>query len=852
LNEKRDLGNSFMTQSSHWHRRALLLATAFLLPMVFYYGCKSSETLTEASDSVFEEESVNVSNIQQTKPVGLEGGPEPMTEFRGVWVATVANIDWPSEPGLTVQKQKEELVTLLDKAASLHFNAVIFQVRPAADAMYQSHLEPWSYYLTGKMGRAPIPEFDPLEFVIQEAHKRGMELHAWFNPYRAGHPTDKSDEISPDHISKTDPDYVVEYGDFLWLDPGSEGAREHTLSVIMDVVERYDVDGVHFDDYFYPYPSYADGADFPDDRSWQIAQENGNTLSRGDWRRENVNKLMKELSDRIKNTKPHVKFGISPFGIWRPGFPENTTGFDAYENLYADARLWIKEGWVDYFTPQIYYKMDQVPQPFPIMLEWWLEQNEYDRHIWPGLYTSRLRTQDRTWPSEEIMGQIYTSRGFPGVSGAIHFSMKTFLENTNGFNQQIAAGPHALPSVVPASPWMKAEVPLPPGAEVRDYGDFYSLHIEHKAPETVRWWIVRSKIGEVTEYDVIPAYRRDIRYYGGKSMKRPDEIRITAVNRLGVQSRETSVFPEQMNEKTMNVGGIDRPEMILRDEWGEKTPGGVVANGIRRNILQKDTLRFHDLTIVFEGMVKSVPFPARLLKAPETAPENQPEEKETIVLQLFKNGVSERMKIEQGDAFNWYGYHIGVIQSDFQSGMVQIELATVSSLSVSRAVLTSVGSANDRIRVPHNITHITLHHTGSAEPLTEDADPVELLRNLYQWGAEDRNWWDVPYHYLIDLDGTIYEGRDERYAGDANTTYDPRGHLLISVMGNYTLQKPTDAQLEAISDLMAYGLHKHGLSMDAIGTHSHHADTSCPGTQLQRLFDDGTLLEMVQNKSADR
>lgn len=300
----------------------------------------------------------------------------------------------------------------------------------------------------------------------------------------------------------------------------------------------------------------------------------------------------------------------------------------------------------------------------------------------------------------------------------------------------------------------------------------------------------------------------------------------------------------------MNVGETDRPEMILRDEWGENIPGGVVANGIRRNILQKDTLRFHDLTIVFEGMVKSVPFPAHLLKAPETAPENQPEEKETIILQLFKNGVSERMKIEKGDAFNWYGYHIGVIQSDFQSGMAQIELATVSSLSVSRAVLTNAGSANDRIRVPHNITQITLHHTGSAEPLTEDADPAQLLRNLYKWGAEERNWWDVPYHYLIDLDGTIYEGRDERYAGDTNTTYDPRGHLLISVMGNYTLQEPTEAQLQAISDLMAYGLQKHGLSIDDIGTHSHYADTSCPGTHLQRLFDDGTLLEMVQNKSA--
>ncbi len=777
--------------------------------------------------------------------------PKPMEEFRGVWVATVANIDWPSEPGLSVQKQKEELITLLDKAASLHFNAIIFQVRPAADAMYHSHLEPWSYYLTGKMGRAPLPEFDPLEFVILESHKRGMELHAWFNPYRAGHPADKSDEISPDHISKTNPDFVVEYGDFLWLDPGSEGAREHTLSVIMDVVERYDIDGVHFDDYFYPYPSYADGADFPDEASWQTAQQNGNTLSRGDWRRENVNKLMKELSDSIKQTKPHVKFGISPFGIWRPGFPENTTGFDAYENLYADARLWIQEGWVDYFTPQIYYKMDQIPQPFPVMLEWWLEQNDHDRHIWPGLYTSRLRTQDRTWPSEEIMGQIYTSRGFPGVSGAIHFSMKTFLENTNGFNRQISAGPHALPSIVPASTWMDAEAPAPPVAEFKDYGGFYSVHIDHQNPESVRWWIIQSRTGDLTDYDVLPAHRRDIRYYGGKAMKRPDKIKITAVNKLGFQSRKMSIYPHGESASDQDSTEIEKPEMVLRMKWGDQSPGGVQANGIRRNILQQDTLRFQDITIVFEGIVKSVPFPARLLKAPETAPDDQPEEKETITLQLYKNGVSERLKVESGDAFNWYGYHVGVLKSDFQSGMIQLEVATVSSMSVARAALPGVGTANDRIRVPHRINQITLHHTGSAEPLSEDVDPVEALQNLFRWGAEDRNWWDLPYHFLIGLDGTIYEGRDARFAGDTNTTYDPRGHLLISVMGNYTLQEPTDAQIEAISDLMAYGLKKYELGMDDIGTHSHFADTSCPGLHLQELFDDGTLLKLVADKRSE-
>lgn len=816
--------------------------------MLFNYGCKSSEKVSDVTESAAVESSIESKEERKTEDFILKSEFEPMTEFRGVWVATVANIDWPSDPGLSVDKQKEELITIVDKAASLHFNAIVFQVRPAADAVYNSHLEPWSYYLTGKMGRAPLPEFDPLEFVIQEAHKRGMELHAWFNPYRAGHPADKS-EISPDHISQTNPDYVIEYGDFLWLDPGSEGAREHTLSVIMDVVERYDIDAVHFDDYFYPYPSYAEGAEFPDEKNWQIARQEDSTLLRGDWRRENVNKLIKELSDRIKETKPHVKFGISPFGIWRPGFPEYTSGFDAYEYLYADARLWIKEGWVDYFTPQIYYKMDQVPQPFPVMLDWWLEQNDYDRHIWPGLYTSRIRAEDRSWSSEEILGQIYTSRGFPGVSGAIHFSMKPFLENTNGFNQQITAGPHALPSIVPASPWMDERVPEPPTAEIIDYGEFYSLYIDHEAPESVRWWIVRANFGNVMDYDVIPAQRRDIRYYGGEAMKRASEIRITAVNRFGIQSAEVSVSMDNISNQKEDSSDVKLPAMISRSEWGKKKPGGVEANGIRRNILQRDTLRFHNLTIVYEGIVKSAPFPADLLKIPETAPEDQPEEKETIILRLYKNGVAERMKIEKGDAFNWYGYHIGVIQSDFQSGMIQLEVATVSSLPVARAAFMNVGEAGDRIRVPHRIRNITLHHTGSNEPITKDMDSKQILRNLYNWGAEDRNWWDVPYHYLIDPDGNIYEGRDERFAGDTNTTYDPRGHLLISVMGNYSLQEPTKEQIEAISNLMVYGLEKYGLTLEKLGTHSHHADTSCPGTKLQQIFDDGTLLELVRKKA---
>ncbi|MFP4228533.1 MAG: glycoside hydrolase family 10 protein [Salinivenus sp.] len=358
---------------------------------------------------------------------GIEAPPEVPREFRAAWIATVDNIDWPSEPGLPVEEQKAELRQMLDRAAALHLNAVIFQVRPHADALYDSPHEPWSFYLTGKQGTAPDPHYDPLAFAIEEAHERGLELHAWFNPYRAGHPADTSG-LAPSHVAQKHPSWVREYGDYLWLDPGVPAARDHTHRVIMDVVRRYDVDGVHFDDYFYPYPSYADGAPFPDSTSWARARENGWTGTRDEWRRRNVNRLVKRVYRSIKETKPHVKFGISPFGIWRPGHPPGTQGFDAFAELYADARTWMREGWVDYLAPQLYYRLDQFGYAYPEMLRWWIEQNEEGRHVWPGLYTSRVQMNgDRHWSDRQILGQIYTARSHPEATGQIHFSMKALM-----------------------------------------------------------------------------------------------------------------------------------------------------------------------------------------------------------------------------------------------------------------------------------------------------------------------------------------------------------------------------------------------------------------------------------------
>jgi uncharacterized lipoprotein YddW (UPF0748 family) len=303
------------------------------------------------------------------KPVISADAPPVLREFRGVWVATVGNMDWPSKRTLSTAEQQQELRTLFDRAEALKLNAVIFQVRPAADALYASSLEPWSEFLTGTQGKRPQPFWDPLAFAIAEAHARGIELHAWFNPYRAGFVRGKSPAASS-HIRRTSPTLVKKYGSYLWMDPGEAAVRARTVKVIVDVVKRYDVDGIHLDDYFYPYPeSDRRGRvlPFPDATSYAKYRKTGGKLDRADWRRENVNTLVRQLHDTVHATKPWVRFGISPFGIWRPGYPQQIRGFDAYEKLYADARKWLREGWVDYFTPQLCCHKSNVTTKVPLL-----------------------------------------------------------------------------------------------------------------------------------------------------------------------------------------------------------------------------------------------------------------------------------------------------------------------------------------------------------------------------------------------------------------------------------------------------------------------------------------------------
>jgi uncharacterized lipoprotein YddW (UPF0748 family) len=360
--------------------------------------------------------------------------PQRHRELRGVWVATVNNGDWPSRKDLTVDQQKQELVAMFDRFAALHLNAVFLQVRPAADAFYPSPYEPWSEFLAGAMGKGPEPAYDPLAFAIAAAHARGLELHAWFNPFRARRP---SGDVAAQVVQRN-PEHVHDYGRFVWMDPGSDAVQRDVLAVVADVVKRYDIDGVHLDDYFYPYPEKdASGRDFdfPDGTTWQQYRAQGGTLSRDDWRRDNINRFVRDLYRTVKDIKPKVEVGISPFGIWRPGNPRQIRGLDAYARIYTDSRLWLQNGWVDYFAPQLYWPIGKREQSFPVLLRWWTRQDTRSRGIVAGMSINRVATgRPNSITVEEVARQIDLVRRDDRAVGFILFSAKTLMQDRGGID----------------------------------------------------------------------------------------------------------------------------------------------------------------------------------------------------------------------------------------------------------------------------------------------------------------------------------------------------------------------------------------------------------------------------------
>lgn len=453
--------------------------------------------------------------------------PKPQREFRAAWIATVGNIDWPSAQNLSVRQQRVELIQLLDFAAQLRLNAVIFQVRPACDALYPSTLEPWSEYLTGAMGKAPEPFWDPLAFAVEEAHKRGLELHAWFNPYRARHVQAKS-PISADHVSKRRPHLVRRYGNGLWLDPGEKEVQDYSLAVVMDVVRRYDIDGVHFDDYFYPYPEKDTKGrvlPFPDDASWNKYGA-GKGLSRADWRRENVNTFVQRAHQSVRAAKPWVKFGISPFGIWRPGDPPQIRGKDAYEEIYADARKWLQAGWVDYLAPQLYWPIDPPAQSFPVLHQWWLSQNSRNRYLWPGLNSFKV---NEGWPPSEIVRQIKITRTQPHSNGHIHWNLRRGLMASNGLSSALQREIYTTHALVPAFPWKgKANLTAPQTSAVRVKNDL-TISWKNSQPRDVSRWILETRIHGRWTTRLLPRGQTRLVISGAP----PEVIALTPVDRYG-------------------------------------------------------------------------------------------------------------------------------------------------------------------------------------------------------------------------------------------------------------------------------------------------------------------------------
>lgn len=449
-----------------------------------------------------------------------------MREFRGVWIATVANIDWPSKPGLPVETMKKEMIAILDVCAKNHMNAVVFQVRPHGDALYQSDLEPWSYYLTGEQGKAPGDGWDPLTTMVEEAHKRGIEVHCWLNPFRANHPSQKR-KISDRHIGRTHPESVPNYGKYMWMDPGDQGVQDHCFNVFMDVVERYDIDGIHMDDYFYPYPSYANGADFPDSASWRNYLDNGGGLTRSDWRRDNVNRFIKRIYEGIKDRKSWVKLGISPFGIYRPGSPQGVkTTFDQYEKLYADCLLWLQEGWLDYFTPQLYWKMNG-DQSYRTLLDYWMSANSLGRHLWPGNNASTLDPSLGNWPVQEMENQIAFTRS-RNAGGNVFFSVKPFMKNIKQVNNALRKRAYSELAIVPPTPWLDSAVPNAPTCKISDDGQ--SLLLDG-AQADARYYAIYLDTGKglrlvrVTSSDA-----------SGLSITKANSIAVSVLSRTGVES----------------------------------------------------------------------------------------------------------------------------------------------------------------------------------------------------------------------------------------------------------------------------------------------------------------------------
>jgi len=443
-------------------------------------------------------------------------------EFRGAWVATVYGINFPSSTRLTTAQQQAELTAMLDVMQRNRINAAVFQVRPEGDAVYRSTIEPWSRYLTGRQGVAP--GFDPLAFLVTEGHRRGIEVHAWFNPYRAKG-TASSTAVAP-HISVTNPTAVVPYNGALWMNPASPVVQDRLLRVIRDVVTRYEVDGVHFDDYFYPYP--ASGMPFPDSADYDRYRTGGGAMSLGDWRRDNVNQMVRQVSEAVATVRPSVRFGISPFGIYRPGMPAGISGLDAYNAIYCDPVRWMREGWVDYLAPQLYWPSTQTAQAYGALIAWWAGITTGGRSIFAGNNLGQLGSSS-AWSVDEFRRQVTLTRAQAprGARGNIWFTVQPFQSNRMGiadvFRSEFYTG-------AVLTPPMAGSRTAPPPPTVTVTGR--TLRFAHPMASALRAWAVYREVSGAWQLDrLVPAAT------GMVDVTAAGRYAVSAANRYGDEGR---------------------------------------------------------------------------------------------------------------------------------------------------------------------------------------------------------------------------------------------------------------------------------------------------------------------------
>jgi uncharacterized lipoprotein YddW (UPF0748 family) len=459
---------------------------------------------------------------------GGAGAPPPLArEFRGAWVATVDNIDFPSRPGLAAPQLRAELDAIVARAVELKLNALVFQVRPCADAFYESSLEPWSEFLVGTQGKRPDAGFDPLAYVIERCHQRGLQLHAWFNPFRASLPACKSPPAAA-HVTQRAPQLCVTYGKFRWMDPGEPLAQQWSLATVQEVVRKYDVDGVHVDDYFYPYPE--DKKPFPDDASFARYRAGGGKKARSDWRRQNIDEYVQKLCKIVHEAKPHVAVGISPFGIARPGVPKGiSAGIDQYEDLAADVTKWLREGWLDYLSPQLYWPIDQKAQAFDVLLTWWHGQNPKQRAIWPGINPGRALDRARNWRADELADQIALVRAADRSPGHVHFSFKALRPDAPHVAGALRDRVYAEPAIAPHLSWLQAPTPKPPSLRREGTG---RPAVAWNADPDARFHAVQARIrGRWRTVEIVGGNRNDCALPEGA-----DAVTVTAIGRTGAAS----------------------------------------------------------------------------------------------------------------------------------------------------------------------------------------------------------------------------------------------------------------------------------------------------------------------------